>query len=239
MVSEDGGLKLENLRLNELGQAKKVIVDQENTKIVGGAGKPTEIERRAKDLREELTITASDYDREKIQDRLANLTRSVAVINVGAATKSEIEEKKTWVFAALQATLAAVEEGVLPGGGVALLRSVAMLDELKLDEEEALGADIVRRALEAPIRQIAQNAGYDGTAIVARIRQSNDENFGFNARSGEFEDLVKEGIIDSAKVTRIALQNAASIAGSMLSADRLILKEDNRSIESIPGEAFE
>src|SRR5229473_3535804 len=202
--------------------AKKVTIDKDNTTIVAGAGKSSEIEGRIKQLRVQVEETTSDYDKEKLQERLAKLVGGVAVIKVGAATETELKEKKARVEDAMHATRAAVEEGIVSGGGTALLRCLPALEKLKLHDDEAIGVNIVKRALEEPIRQIAQNAGHEGALVVGRVRESKDENFGFNAETGEFGDLVKAGVIDPAKVTRLALQNAASIVSLMLTTEVLI-----------------
>jgi chaperonin GroEL len=221
-ITEDLGVKLENVKLEDLGSAKKVTIDKDNTTIVAGAGKAREIEGRIKQLRVQIEETTSDYDKEKLQERLAKLVGGVAVIKVGAATETELKEKKARVEDAMHATRAAVEEGIVSGGGTALLRCLPALEKLKLHDDEAVGVNIVKRALEEPIRQIAQNAGHEGALIVGRVRESKDENFGFNAETGEFGDLVKAGVIDPAKVTRLALQNAASIVSLMLTTEVLI-----------------
>jgi chaperonin GroEL len=222
-ITEDLGTKLENLNAEDLGRAKKVTIDKDNTTIVEGAGKPSEIEGRIKQLRAQVEETTSDYDKEKLQERLAKLVGGVAVIKVGAATETELKEKKARVEDAMHATRAAVEEGIVPGGGVALLRCVTALDKLRVhDADEAIGVNIVKRALEEPSRQIAQNAGQEGAVVIGRIRESNSANFGFNAETGEFVDMIKAGIIDPAKVTRLALQNAASIAALMLTTEASI-----------------
>jgi chaperonin GroEL len=221
-ITEDLGIKLENVKLEDLGSAKKVTIDKDNTTIVAGAGKASEIEGRIKQLRVQIEETTSDYDKEKLQERLAKLVGGVAVIKVGAATETELKEKKARVEDAMHATRAAVEEGIVSGGGTALLRCLPALEKLKLHDDEAVGVNIVKRALEEPIRQIAQNAGHEGALIVGRVRESKDENFGFNAETGEFGDLVKAGVIDPAKVTRLALQNAASIVSLMLTTEVLI-----------------
>jgi chaperonin GroEL len=230
-ITEDLGLKLENVKIEDLGHAKKVSLDKDNTTIVEGAGKNSEIEGRIKQLRTQVEEATSDYDREKLQERLAKLVGGVAVIKVGAATETELKEKKARVEDAMHATRAAVEEGIVPGGGVALLRCIPALDKLKLDGDEAIGVNIVKRALEEPTRQIALNAGHEGAVIVGRVRESKDENFGFNAENGEFGDMLKAGVIDPAKVTRLALQNAASIAGLMLTTEVLIAdsQEDEKT----------
>src|SRR6266704_2411617 len=221
-ITEDLGIKLENVKIEELGKAKKVTIDKDNTTIVAGAGKASEIEGRIKQLRVQVEETTSDYDKEKLQERLAKLVGGVAVIKVGAATETELKEKKARVEDAMHATRAAVEEGIVSGGGTALLRCLPALEKLKLHDDEAIGVNIVKRALEEPIRQIAQNAGHEGALVVGRVRESKDEHFGFNAETGEFGDLVKAGVIDPAKVTRLALQNAASIVSLMLTTEVLI-----------------
>jgi chaperonin GroEL len=221
-ITEDLGIKLENVKLEDLGRAKKVTIDKDNTTIVAGAGKPSEIEGRIKQLRVQVEDTTSDYDKEKLQERLAKLVGGVAVIKVGAATETELKEKKARVEDAMHATRAAVEEGIVAGGGTAFLRCLPALAKLKLHDDEATGINIVRRALEEPLRQIAQNAGHEGALVVGRVRDSKDENFGFNAETGEYGDLVKAGVIDPAKVTRLALQNAASIVSLMLTTEVLI-----------------
>jgi chaperonin GroEL len=227
-ITEDIGIKLENVKVEDLGRAKKVTIDKDNTTIVAGAGKASEIEGRIKQLRAQVEEATSDYDKEKLQERLAKLVGGVAVIKVGAATETELKEKKARVEDAMHATRAAVEEGIVPGGGIALLRCLPALEKLKVYDDEAIGVNIVKRALEEPTRQIAQNAGHEGAVVVGRIRDSKDENFGFNAESGEYTDLVKAGVIDPAKVTRLALQNAASIAALMLTTEVLVadIKEE-------------
>ncbi len=227
-ITEDLGIKLENAKVEDLGRAKKVTIDKDNTTIVAGAGKASEIEGRIKQIRAQIEETTSDYDKEKLQERLAKLVGGVAVIKVGAATETELKEKKARVEDAMHATRAAVEEGIVPGGGVALLRCIPALDKLKVHGDEAIGVNIVKRALEEPMRQIAQNAGHEGAVVVGRVRESKDENFGFDAETGEFGDLVKAGVIDPAKVTRLALQNAASIAALMLTTEALVadIKEE-------------
>ena len=227
-ISEDLGIKLENVKIEELGRAKKVTIDKDNTTIIAGAGKPAEIEARIKQLRTQIEDSTSDYDTEKLQERLAKLVGGVAVIKVGAATETELKEKKARVEDAMHATRAAVEEGIVPGGGVALIRCIPALEKLKLQDDEATGVNIVKRALEEPMRQIAQNAGHEGAIIVGRVRDSKEENFGFNAENGEFGDMIKAGVIDPAKVTRLALQNAASVVALMLTTEVLIadIKED-------------
>jgi len=221
-ITEDLGIKLENVKLEDLGRAKKVTIDKDNTTIVAGAGKASEIEGRIKQLRLQIEESTSDYDKEKLQERLAKLVGGVAVIKVGAATETELKEKKARVEDAMHATRAAVEEGIVAGGGIALLRCLPALEKLKLHDDEATGVNIVKRALEEPLRQIAQNAGQEGAVVVGRVRESKDENFGFNAETSDFSDMVKAGVIDPAKVTRLALQNAASIVSLMLTTEVLI-----------------
>jgi chaperonin GroEL len=221
-ITEDLGLKLENVKLEELGNAKKVTIDKDNTTIISGAGKPSEIEGRIRQLRAQIEESTSDYDKEKLQERLAKLVGGVAIIKVGAATETELKEKKARVEDAMHATRAAVEEGIVAGGGTALLRCLPALEKLKLHDDEAIGVNIVKRALEEPLRQIAQNAGHEGALVTGRVRESKENNFGFNAETGEFTDLVKAGVIDPAKVTRLALQNAASIVSLMLTTEVLI-----------------
>src|SRR6266571_177641 len=230
-ITEDLGIKLENVKLEDLGRAKKITIDKDNTTIVEGAGKKKDIEGRVKQIRQQIENTTSDYDKEKLQERLAKLVGGVAVIKVGAATETELKEKKARVEDAMHATRAAVEEGIVPGGGSALLRCIAAVEKLKLHDDEAVGAGIVRRALEEPSRQIALNAGSEGAVVIGKVRDSKEENFGFNAETGEYGDMVKMGVIDPAKVTRLALQNAASIAGLMLTTEALIadIKEDTKA----------
>jgi chaperonin GroEL len=221
VISEELGIKLENIRLDDLGKAKKVVIDKENTTIIEGAGSQKEIEGRIKQIRTQIEETTSDYDREKLQERLAKLAGGVAVIKVGAATEIAMKEKKARVEDALNATRAAVEEGIVPGGGVAFLRAAKAIDKLKLDGDEKVGADIVRRALEEPIRQIAENAGAEGSIVVQKVRENNGA-YGFNAETEAYEDLMNAGIIDPTKVTRIALQNASSIASLMITTEALV-----------------
>jgi chaperonin GroEL len=219
------------VKLEDLGRAKKITIDKDNTTIIEGAGKSADIEGRVKQIRAQIENTTSDYDKEKLQERLAKLVGGVAVIKVGAATETELKEKKARVEDAMHATRAAVEEGIVPGGGTALLRCLGAVEKLKLHDDEAVGAGIVKRALEEPSRQIALNAGHEGAVVIGKIRDSKDENFGFNAETGEYGDMIKMGIIDPAKVTRLALQNAASIAGLMLTTEALIadIKEENKA----------
>jgi chaperonin GroEL len=221
VISEELGIKLENIRLDDLGKCKKVVVDKENTTIIEGAGKDKEIEGRIKQIRTQIEETTSDYDREKLQERLAKLAGGVAVIKVGAPTEIAMKEKKARVEDALNATRAAVEEGIVPGGGVVLLRCMGGLEKLKVSGDEKIGVDIVRRALEEPIRQIAENAGAEGSIVVQKVREGSGA-FGFNAETEEYEDLMTTGIIDPTKVTRIALQNAASIAGLMVTTECMV-----------------
>lgn len=237
-ITEDLGIKLENVRLEDLGRAKKIVVDKDNTTIVEGAGKPSEIEARVRQIRAQIEETTSDYDREKLQERLAKLVGGVAVIKVGAATETELKEKKARVEDAMHATKAAVEEGIVPGGGVAYIRALRALENFKLDDpDENSGVNILRRALEEPIRWIAQNAGWEGSIVVERVKAAKDENFGFNAQTEQFEDLVKAGIIDPAMVSRIALQNAASIAGLLLTTEALVSEIPEKKKEKAPAPA--
>jgi len=221
VISEELGIKLENIRLDDLGKAKKVVIDKENTTIIEGAGAQKEIEGRIKQIRAQIEETTSDYDREKLQERLAKLAGGVAVIKVGAATEIAMKEKKARVEDALNATRAAVEEGIIPGGGVAFLRASKNIEKLKLEGDEKIGGDIVRRALEEPIRQIAENAGVEGSIVVQRVRDNNGA-YGFNAETEVYEDMLAAGIIDPTKVARIALQNASSIASLMITTEALI-----------------
>jgi chaperonin GroEL len=223
VISEDLGIKLENIKLEDLGRAKKITVDKDNSTIVEGAGKNADIQGRVATIRRQIEETTSDYDREKLQERLAKLVGGVAVIKVGAATETELKEKKARVEDAMHATRAAVEEGIVPGGGVTLVRAAKALDSLKLeDEDEQIGVNIVKRALEEPLRKIAENAGKEGAVIVERVKAEKGEAFGFNAATEEFGDLVKAGVIDPAKVARTALQNASSIASLMLTTEAMI-----------------
>ena len=221
-IMEETGIKLEGVRLEDLGRAKRVTVDKDNTTIVDGAGSQKAIEGRIKQLRAQIDETTSDYDREKLQERLAKLAGGVAVIKVGAATETEMKEKKARVEDALHATRAAVEEGIVPGGGVALLRAGKVLQGLKAEGDEQIGVDIIRKATEEPLRQISGNAGFEGAIIIEKVRANADANFGFNAATGQFEDLVKSGVIDPTKVTRSALQHAASISALMLTTEAMI-----------------
>ncbi|MCS6805386.1 MAG: chaperonin GroEL [Acidobacteriota bacterium] len=238
VIAEELGIKLEAITLQQLGRAKRVVIDKDNTTIVEGAGKTTDINGRIERLRREIEETTSDYDREKLQERLAKLAGGVAVIQVGAATETELKEKKARVEDAMHATRAAVEEGIVPGGGVAYIRAQKALAALRLDEpDEQTGVHIIRRSLEEPLRLIAQNAGIDGAIVVEKVKAQSNNDHGFNAATGEYEDLVKAGIIDPAKVSRIALQNAASIAGLLITTEAMvseIKKEDEPSMPT-PG----
>jgi chaperonin GroEL len=237
VISEEVGFKLENVVLTDLGRAKRIVVDKDNTTIVDGRGKPEDIQGRINELKAAIEKTTSDYDREKLQERLAKLAGGVAIINVGAATETELKEKKARVEDALHATRAAVEEGVVAGGGVALIRAQSALDRIRGTEDEKTGVDIVRRALEEPIRLIAQNAGAEGSIVVAKVRESKDRNFGYNAQTDTYEDLVKAGVIDPTKVTRTALQNAASIAGLLLTTECVVAEkpEAKPALAGAPG----
>ena len=226
VISEEVGFKLENAVVTDLGRAKRIVVDKDNTTLIDGAGDDDKIQGRIKEIKGAIEKTTSDYDKEKLQERLAKLAGGVAVINVGAATESEMKEKKARVEDALHATRAAVEEGIVPGGGVALIRAQKSLKNLKLSEhDEQIGVDIIRRAIEEPMRMIVQNAGGEGSIVVEKIRQSKDSNYGYNALTDNYEDLVVAGIIDPTKVTRTALQNAASIAGLLLTTEALIVEK--------------
>jgi chaperonin GroEL len=221
-MSEDLGIKLENLNLDDLGRAKSIVVDKENTTIVEGGGKSSEIQGRVNQIRRQIEETTSDYDREKLQERLAKLAGGVAVINVGAATETEMKEKKARVEDALHATRAAVEEGIVPGGGVALLRCLAAIDTVKPEnDDERIGVDIVKRSIEFPTRALADNAGVEGSVVVQEVKRRKG-NEGYNVSTGGYEDLVKAGVVDPKKVTRTALQNAASIAGLLLTTECLV-----------------
>jgi len=243
VISEDLGIKLENIKVEDLGRAKKITIDKDNTTIVEGGGKQAGIEGRVKTLRAQIEETSSDYDREKLQERLAKLVGGVAVIKVGAATETEMKEKKARVEDAMHATRAAVEEGIVPGGGVALVRAAKALEKFIIfkddegDADEQIGVNIVRRALEEPLRQIVQNAGKEGAVVVEKVRSSKDSSYGFNAATEVYEDLVKAGVIDPAKVTRTAMQNAASIAGLMLTTEAMVseIPDDDKSSPAMPG----
>ena len=233
-VAEDLGEKLESIEVAHLGSAKTVTVEKENTTIIEGAGKKADVVARIAQIKQQIDTTTSDYDREKLQERLAKLSGGVAVINVGAATEPEMKEKKARIEDALHATRAAVEEGIVPGGGVALLRTKDAIEKLAkgLDHDQRLGAEIILRAVEAPAKQIAFNAGQNGAVVVAEILGRKNANDGYNARTGEYQDLVKAGVVDPAKVTRVALQHAASVAGLMLTGEAMItdLKDDDQPI---------
>ncbi len=235
VIAEELGIKLENVTLNDLGRAKRLVVDKDNTTIVDGAGKKADIEGRIKQIRAQIEETTSDYDREKLQERLAKLVGGVAVVRVGAATEVEMKEKKARVEDALHATRAAVEEGIVPGGGVALIRSSTALDSLKVSDEERVGVNIVRRAMEDPCRWIANNAGWEGAIVLDKIK-SNKGAFGFNAANEEFEDLMKAGIVDPTKVVRTALQNAASVAGLLLTTEAMVAEkpEEKKAAPPMP-----
>ncbi len=234
-IMEETGIKLEGVRLEDLGRAKRVVVDKDNTTIVDGAGDQKAIEGRIKQIRTQIEETTSDYDREKLQERLAKLAGGVAVIKVGAATETEMKEKKARVEDALHATRAAVEEGIVPGGGVAMLRASRVLDGIKGDNDEQIGINIVKRACEEPVRQIAGNAGFEGAIVVGKILANSDPNFGFNAQTGEYENLVEAGVIDPTKVTRTALQNAASIAGLMITTEAMVCEIPEKKPAPAPG----
>src|SRR5437762_4165909 len=240
-LTEDLGIKLENVRVEDLGKAKKVVIDKDNTTIVEGAGKKEALDGRVKQLRVQIDETTSDYDREKLHERLAKLVGGVAVIKVGAATETEMKERKARVEDAMHATKAAVEEGIVPGGGVALLRASALLEsfakDTSLDDDERLGVEIVRRAVEEPTRWIAQNAGLEGSVVAAKVRESTDKHWGFNAQSEQYEDLVKAGVIDPTKVVRTALTNAASIASLLLTTEALVseIPEKKEKAAAAPG----
>jgi chaperonin GroEL len=237
VISEEVGFKLENTVLTDLGQAKRIVIDKDNTTLVGGKGKHDAIQGRINEIKAAIEKSTSDYDKEKLQERLAKLSGGVAVINVGAATETEMKEKKARVEDALHATRAAVEEGIVPGGGVALVWCHKALDKVKAtDEDERTGVDIVRRSLEEPMRMIAQNSGAEGSIVVGRVKGSKDKNFGYNAQTDEYEDLVAAGVIDPTKVTRTALQNAASIAGLLLTTECVVVeKKEKEKAPAMPG----
>jgi chaperonin GroEL len=236
VISEEIGFKLENAAIADLGRAKRIVIDKDNSTIVDGKGKADDIQGRISEIKVAIDKSTSDYDREKLQERLAKLSGGVAVIHVGAATETEMKEKKARVEDALHATRAAVEEGIVPGGGVALLRAQHVLDRVKGSEDEKIGVEIVRRALEEPIRMIAQNAGAEGSIIVAKVRESKDKTFGYNAATDTYEDLVKAGVIDPTKVTRTALQNAASIAGLLLTTECVVVeRKEDKPAPAPPG----
>jgi chaperonin GroEL len=237
LISDEIGFKLENVALTDLGRAKRIVVDKDNTTIVDGKGKREDIQGRIAEIKAAIEKTTSDYDREKLQERLAKLSGGVAIINVGAATETEMKEKKARVEDALHATRAAVEEGIVPGGGVAFLRAQVVLDKIRGTEDEKIGVEIIRRALEEPIRMIAQNAGAEGSIVVARVKDSKEKNFGYNAQTEIYEDLVKAGVMDPTKVSRTALQNAASIAGLLLTTECVVaeLKDEKPASAAPPG----
>jgi chaperonin GroEL len=237
MIAEELGIKLENVTLKDLGRAKKVIVDKDNTTIVEGAGKKLAIEGRIAQIRMQIDETTSDYDREKLQERLAKLAGGVAVVKVGAATEIEMKEKKARVEDALHATRAAVEEGIVPGGGVALIRASAALKNLRVSEDEKVGVQIVQRALEEPLRWIARNAGADGSVVLDKVKNGKGA-FGFNAATEEFEDLVKAGVVDPTKVVRVALENAASVAGLLITTEAMIAEkpQKNKEMPAMPSD---
>ncbi|HUO13527.1 MAG TPA: chaperonin GroEL [Verrucomicrobiae bacterium] len=235
-VTEDLGIKLENVQISDLGQAKKITVDKDNTTIVEGKGKHAEIEGRVKEIRSQIDKTTSDYDREKLQERLAKLVGGVAVIKVGAATETEMKEKKARVEDAMHATRAAVEEGIVPGGGVALARSAQALDKIKSEGDEQIGINIVKRAITEPLRMIAENAGEEGAVVLGKVLDAKDANYGYNAFSGQYEDLVKAGVLDPTKVVRTALQNAGSIASLMLTTEALVAEiPEKKEAPAMPG----
>jgi chaperonin GroEL len=234
-ITEDLGIKLENVQISDLGQAKKITIDKDNTTVVEGKGKHSEIEGRVKEIRSQVEKTTSDYDREKLQERLAKLVGGVAVIKVGAATETEMKEKKARVEDAMHATRAAVEEGIVPGGGVALARCAAALDKVKADGDEQIGINIVKRAITEPLRQIVENAGEEGAVILGKVLESKESNYGFNAFSNEYEDLVKAGVLDPTKVVRTALQNAGSIASLMLTTEALVAEIPEKKEAPMPG----
>jgi chaperonin GroEL len=230
VISEDLGIKLENVTLNMLGRAKKVSIDKENTTIVDGSGKKSDIEARVKQIKVQIEETTSDYDREKLQERLAKLAGGVAVIKVGGATEVEVKERKDRVDDALHATRAAVEEGIVPGGGVALVRALRALDTLKVEnEDQKVGVNIVRRALQAPARQIAQNAGADGSVVVGKILENTAYAWGYDAQTDSYGDLVGKGIIDPTKVVRTALQDAASVASLLITTEAMIAEKPKKA----------
>jgi chaperonin GroEL len=239
-ISEDLGIKLENVTLSMLGRAKKVVIDKENTTIVNGAGAKNEIDARTTQIKAQIEETTSDYDREKLQERVAKLAGGVAVIRVGGATEVEVKERKDRVDDALHATRAAVEEGILPGGGVALLRSLKALDGVTTSNpDQKAGVDIVRRAIQAPPRQIVQNAGEDGSLVVGKLLESGDYNWGFNAATGEYQDLVKAGVIDPAKVVRTALQDAASVAALLITTEALVADKPKKTDAALPAPSMD
>ena len=234
LIAEEAGMKIENATLKDLGRAKKVVIDKDNTTIVGGAGKKVEIEGRIKQIKGQIEETTSDYDREKLQERLAKLVGGVAVVRVGAATESEMKEKKARVEDALNATRAAVEEGIVAGGGVSFIRSMKLLDTLEAgDEEERAGVNLVRKAMEEPLRIIAENAGWEGSIVAEKVKEGKGS-YGFDAAKLEFCDLVEAGILDPTKVVRFALQNAASVAGLLLTTEALVAEKPKKEKDMAP-----
>jgi len=234
VISDDIGVKLESVEVDMLGRAEKVRVTKEDTTIIGGKGKPEDIKGRIAQIKKEIEETTSDYDREKLQERLAKLSGGVAQIRVGAATETEMKERKMRFEDALNTTKAAVEEGIVPGGGVALIRCIPALDKVQAEGDEAVGVHIVRRALEEPLRQLAENAGMEGSLVVERVKEAKDKNFGLDVLKGEFTDLVKAGVVDATKVTRLALQNAASVAGMLLTTEALVVEKKEKKKEKTP-----
>jgi chaperonin GroEL len=235
-ISEDVGIKLENVGLDMLGRAKRVIITKDETTVVSGAGKKADITARCNQIKAQIEDTTSDYDREKLQERLAKLAGGVAVIRVGGATETEVKERKDRVDDALHATRAAVEEGIVPGGGVALLRASAKLDKLEgANEDQKVGIRIVRRALEAPLRQIAENAGTDGSIVIGKVLDNKDANWGYNAQTGKYTDLVKAGVIDPTKVVRAALQHAGSVSGLLITTEAMIADKPEKKAPAMPG----
>jgi chaperonin GroEL len=230
-IFKDLGIDMESIKLSELGRAQKVVITGENTTIIDGAGSADEIKGRVEMIKREVGATDSEYDREKLQERLAKLSGGIAQINVGAATETEMKERKALVEDALHATRAAIEEGIVPGGGTMLVRAAKALEGLKLEGDAAMGVNLVRRAIEQPARSIAENAGLDGAVVVARILKSDDASYGYNAESGEWCDLVKAGVVDPAKVTRTALQNAASVSGLLLTTEAIIIEKKEKKAE--------
>jgi chaperonin GroEL len=236
VISEDLGIKLENVTVNDLGTAKRVTITKEDSTIVDGAGKKKDIEARIKQIRAQIEETTSDYDREKLQERLAKLAGGVAVIKVGGSSEVEVKERKDRVDDALHATRAAVEEGIIAGGGVALLYAIHSLDAVKTDnDDQKVGVDIVRRALQSPVRQISENAGHDGAVVAGKLLESKDVNFGFDAQKGEYTDMIKAGIIDPTKVVRTALQDAASVAGLLITTEALIAEKPEKKAAPVGG----
>ena len=234
VVSEDLGIKLENLAVSDLGNAKRISIDKDNTTIVDGAGSRSALEGRVKQIRAQIDETTSDYDREKLQERLAKLIGGVAVINVGAATETEMKEKKARVEDALNATRAAVEEGIVPGGGVALVRCLEALEKMKIKAAQKLGVKVIMRAIEEPLRQIANNAGLEGSVVIDKVKNA-EGSFGYNADTDNYEDLMKAGVIDPTKVVRLALQNAASVASLMLTTQAMVAEKPEEKPEPMPG----